>query len=190
VSHAALAAVVREHPVLAQVMARFDAVELPDAWLVAGAVAQAVWNSRAGRPPGYGLKDIDIVYFDGADLSAEAESAHERRLRVLFADLPVRLDVKNEARVHLWYAGKFGQPIQPYRSTADAIATFPTTATSTGVRPGTPALDICAPFGLHDLLAGIVRPNRRQITRDIYGAKVARWRTLWPELTYIDWESA
>jgi hypothetical protein len=190
VSAAALTEIVRRHPLLAAVLARFDAVALPDAWLVAGAVAQSVWNDRSGRPPAWGFKDIDIVYFDAADLSAETEAAHEARLRTLFDDLPAKLDVKNEARVHLWYADAFGHAIEPYRSTADAIGTFPTTATSIGVRPGDGTLRLCAPFGLDDLLGGIVRPNKRQITRAVYEKKTARWRTLWPELTYIPWDES
>lgn len=182
-----IAAVVHGHPLLAVVMDRFASVALPDAWLVAGAVAQAVWNASTGRPPTWGLKDIDIVYFDAVDLSAETEAAHEARLRDLFADLPVKLDVKNEARVHLWYKDVFGNGIDPYRSTEDAIATFPATATSIGVRPGVGALNICAPYGLDDLLGGVVRANKRQITRAVYEKKLARWRTLWPELTYVPW---
>jgi hypothetical protein len=183
-----LAAIVRHHPFLSVVLERFEAVCLPDAWLVAGAVAQGVWNASFGRPPDYGLKDLDIVYFEGADLTAGTEAGHETRLRALFADLPVKLDVKNEARVHLWYKDVFGNGIDPYRSTEDAIATFPTTATSVGVRPDGAMLRFCAPFGLDDLLAGIVRPNKRQITRAVYEKKTARWRTLWPELVYIGWD--
>jgi uncharacterized protein len=68
------------------------------------------------------------------DLSFEAETSHERRLRDLFQHLPIKLDVKNEARVHLWYEDRFGYAIKPYSSSADAIATLPTTATAVGVR--------------------------------------------------------
>ena len=78
----------------------------------------------------FGLKDVDLIYFDEQDLSFEAEASHERRLRDLFQNLPIELDVKNEARVHLWYEDRFGYAIKPYSSSADAIATFPTTATS------------------------------------------------------------
>src|SRR5437899_6635367 len=57
-------------------------------------------------------------------------ASYERRLRDLFQHLPIKLDVKNEARVHLWYEDRFGYAIKPYLSSADAIATFPTTATA------------------------------------------------------------
>ena len=75
---------------------------------VAGAIAQTVWNLAAGHPAERGIKDADLVYFDAADLSAEAEAAHECRIRERFGDLPCKLDVKNEARVHLWYEARFG----------------------------------------------------------------------------------
>src|SRR4029077_1290893 len=46
------------------------------------------------------------------------------------------------------------------------------------------------PFGLDDLFGLVVRPNKRQITRAIYEAKVDRWRPIWPRLTYLPWEEA
>jgi hypothetical protein len=95
--------------------------------------------------------------------------------------------VKNQARVHLWYRRKFGYGIAPYRSVEDAIATFPTTATAVGLRKVGIGYELCAPFGLTDLLGLVVRPNMRQITREIYEAKVERWRRIWPQLTFVPW---
>jgi hypothetical protein len=179
--------IVRSSPALAPVLDRWLEICLPDAWLVAGAIAQSVWNSAFGYEPLHGLADLDLVYFDGADLSEESEARQASRVQQLFASLPLRLDVKNEARVHLWYEAKFGYPIRPYGSAADAIATFPTTATAVGLRPSNKALQTCAPFGLADLLGLVVRPNKTQITRSIYEAKIDRWRRLWPGLSVIDW---
>ena len=99
-----------------------------------------------------------------------------------------KLDVKNEARIHLWYEECFGYAIKPYISSADAIATFPTTATAVGVRRIHGKFECCAPFGLDDLFGLVVRPNKRQITRDIYEAKVDRWRSIWPRLIFLPWE--
>ena len=136
----------------------------------------------------FGLKDVDLIYFDEQDLSFESEASHERCLRDLFQHLPIKLDVKNEARVHLWYEDRFGDAIKPYSSSADAIATFPTTATAVGVRQIRSKFECCAPFGLDDLFSLVVRPNKRQITRAIYEAKVDRWRSIWPRLTFLPWE--
>lgn len=76
----------------------------------------------------------------------------------------------------------------PYTSAMQAIATFPTTATSIGVRPGAEGLALHAPFGTADLFGAIVRPNKAQITRAIYEAKVLRWLAMWPRLKIIEWE--
>ncbi len=75
-----LESLLRQSPILQTIFERWDDVHLPDAWLVAGAVAQTVWNIKHQRDPGAGIKDIDIVYFDAGDLSAEGEVAQEARL--------------------------------------------------------------------------------------------------------------
>lgn len=102
------------------------------------------------------ISDIDLVYSDDNDLSEETEAGHATRVRALFADLGLRIDVKNEARVHLWHAGKFGNVLAPYTSTEDAITTFPTTAMAIGVQPRPDGLHFFAPCGLSDLLGLIV----------------------------------
>ena len=182
-----LEALILASPILGPMTHRWSAIALPDGWLVAGALAQTVWNSLFGFAPEHGLKDVDIVHFDGADLSEAGEKRHEERVRDQFAGGAARIDVKNEARVHLWYEAKFGSPLPPYRSSTHAIETFPTTATAVGVQLGPSGLSVYAPCGLSDLFSATVRPNKVQITRQIYEAKVARWRKLWPRLTILDW---
>jgi uncharacterized protein len=175
---------------LEEILGRFEEVALPDSWLAAGCVAQTIWNLRCRHPAEFGIKDVDLIYFDEQDLSAETETSHERRLRDLFRGVPIKLDVKNEARVHLWYKDRFGYSIKPYSSSADAIATFPTTATSVGIRRVFGSFECCAPFGLDDLFGLIVRPNKRQITRAIYETKIDRWQSIWPGVTFLSWDEA
>ncbi len=183
-----LRSIVLGNPLISTLLDNWDKVALPDCWLVAGAVAQTVWNHASGLPSTHGINDIDIIYFDGVDLSGEAEARHAARIQRAFSDLPVWIDVKNEARVHVWYEEKFGYPIEPYVSAAHAITTFPTTATAVGLRPGDGDLELIAPFGLSDLLGGIVRPNKKQITREIYAQKANRWISVWPNLTVVGWD--
>lgn len=179
--------IVTTSTILGTVLDRWAEIGLPDCWLSGSSIAQTAWNDAFGFPPEHGLADIDLIYFDAADLSDYGEAAQADRIRALFSDLPLRIDVKNEARVHLWYADKFGYPIEPYRSIEHAISTFPTTAGSVGIRPGAAGLSIFAPFGLSDLLNGVVRANKAQIRQAIFDAKVARWRQCWPALTIIEW---
>ena len=182
--------VLAAQPVVTRLLERLPDLELPDWYIGAGCIAQTVWNSAHGFDATFGIKDYDIVYFDGTDLSVEAERDVERRVvETIDADRAVDLDVTNEARVHLWYEQRFGQRIDPYTSSCDAIATWPTTATSVGVRraaSGRP-LEVCAPFGLDDLFAMIVRPNKKLVTREVYEAKSARWLTAWPRLRVMPW---
>ena len=74
-----LEAALRQNRSLWQILRRFDEITLPDAWLVAGAVAQTVWNLSLGRPAELVIKDVDLVYFDATDLSFEAEVAQAQR---------------------------------------------------------------------------------------------------------------
>ncbi len=139
------------------------------------------------KPPTADIVDYDLAYFD-ADLSPEAENEAAARVGKLLADLPVRPDVKNQARVHLWHEARFGYQIRPYASSEDAIATWPTTATAVGVRCVDRTLTAYAPFSTADLFDLVVRPNRVKITPEIYTAKVARWIERWLSLKILAWE--
>lgn len=168
---------------------RAAALGLEQYYIGAGFLTQTVWNALFGNPSGYGIKDIDFVYYDSTDLSFEAENAVIEKVKSRFAGLPIEVDVKNQARVHLWYKNRFGSEIAPYHSLEAAIDTWPTTATAVGVRlqpDGT--LKIYAPFGLNDLFGKIVRPNKAQITKEIYENKVVSWLRKWPELIVIPWD--
>lgn len=161
---------------------------MKDWYLGAGCVAQTVWNELHGFPPESRIKDYDLVYFDGSDLSSEAEDSFAERAALMFKDLGVRVDVKNEARVHLWYRERFGLPIEPYASSEDAISTWPTTATSVGVTSRSGKFEVFAPFGLTDMFTLTVRPNKKQVTKEVYTEKATRWRSMWPKLRVIRWE--
>lgn len=179
--------VLRTHPWIGPLLARWPALQLPDAWLSGSALAQAWWNHRFGFAATHGIADLDLIYFDGADLSAAAEADHAQRIAAGFGALPVRIDVKNQARVHRWYAQRFGRAIAPYQSAHEAIATFPTTAAAIGVRTSGTQLQIVAPHGTDDLLRPLVRANRVLVTATLYRRKRARWRALWPRLTILPW---
>ena len=105
----------------------------------------------------------------------DAERAVEEHANQLLGDLGVAVDVTNEARVHLWYAERFGRSIPPYGSVEQAIATWPTTASSVGITDGPAGFAVCAPFGLSDLFAMVVRPNKAIVSEAVYQAKADRW---------------
>jgi hypothetical protein len=169
------------------ILQRVPRLGLADWYLGAGAVTGTVWNVLHGFDSTSGIKDYDLVYFDPNDLSADGEAATEQRIREVMEEVPVELDVTNEARVHIWYPQRFGRTIPPYRSAEHAISTWPTTASSIGVRLEGDSLVVCAPFGLRDLFAMVVRPNKAIIDAHVYDDKASRWADHWPRLRVLPW---
>jgi hypothetical protein len=178
-----LSAILTATPLLMKVLSVARHLSLPD-WLVfSGAIYQPVLNHLTGRPLDYGIKDYDLAYFDASDLSYEAEDAVIRRVRAAF-DEPLRsmVQVRNQARVHLWFEGKFGEQYPPLSCTAEALERFTSATFAVGVRLEPDyRLHIAAPFGLADLFALRLRPNPRRKT--VHFARTsANVRRRWPEL--------
>jgi uncharacterized protein len=163
-------------------------LELPNWYLGAGAICQTVWNELHGFPLEQGIKDCDLVYFD-EDTNAQAQDRFIHKGKELFANLPLEVELTNEARVHLWYKQEVGKEIRPYTSTEDAINTWPTTASSVGVRYENGKFLVYAPFGLNDMFSMIARPNKTLITHKVYEEKVTRWKSHWPRLQVIPWDA-
>ncbi len=164
-----------------RMMAVLRAVEglgLPDAWAGAGFVRNAVWDRLDGLEAAADV-DVDVVYFDGVDRSAERDVRLEARLGV--ASPGVRWSVKNQARMH----ERNGDPA--YRDTADAIAHWPERCTAVAARSVGGRVELLAPVGVADLLAGIVRPTPAFAGKlDVYRKRVAakNWSARWPRLRF------
>ncbi|WP_245786493.1 nucleotidyltransferase family protein [Lentzea albida] len=179
--------VLTHNEVLTGVLAGAAELDLPGWYLTAGCVVQTVWNVVSGRSAADGILDYDLFYFDASDLSWEAEDAAVRAGRARFADAPV-VEIRNEARVHLWYERKFGVPCPPHDSTESAIDSFAATTCCVGVRVDPDGRwRVYAPHGLSDVFNLVVRPNPVLAPRHVYEAKTARWREQWPELTVLPW---
>ncbi len=178
--------IVRNNRNLRLILERAGELGAPNWYVGGGAVAQTVWNHAHGFLPEYGIKDYDLVYFDAGDTSYEAEDLFIQKSQKIFQGISAPLDIKNQARVHLWHKNHFGVSIKPYQSAEEAIATWPATATSIGVRKNQDGqFKIRAPFGLNDLFAMIVRANKIHATTRIYNEKIERWAGIWPKLKII-----
>jgi uncharacterized protein len=150
-----LTGILRATPQLMQVLRTVRTLGLPD-WLVfSGAIYQPVLNHLTGRGADHGIKDYDLAYFDGSDLSYEAEDVVIRRVAEAFEEpLKSMVEVRNQARVHLWFEARFGERYARLSSTAEALERFTSTALAIGVRlEADDRLYIEAPFGLDDLFA-------------------------------------
>jgi hypothetical protein len=161
-------------------------VDAPD-WLIsAGAVRTAVWDRLHCYESRTELPDLDLGFFDGADLSEGRERQIQRLLEAALPD--EKWDVKNQAAVHLWYPKKFGYPVEPLTSTAAAVATFPETAVCVGLRlRSDDSLVIEAPFGLDDLFGLVHRRNPARVSVEEYHRRLAskRINERWPRVTVV-----
>jgi len=181
-----LAAVLR-NPVVVEVLARAEALGMPDWYLAAGCLFQTVWNVLEGHDPERGISDYDLIYCDPTDLTWDAEDVVIRRCAAAFADLGAEVEVRNQARVHLWYEDHFGVPCAPLRSSPDGVDRYAAHACRVAVRLADGRYEVYAPSGFADLFGFVLRPNPVVAPRSVYEIKAARWATLWPRLRVLPW---
>lgn len=172
------------------ILGGINALALPDPLLASGAIYNTVWNVLTGRPPLTGIKDADIAYFDDSDLSYAAEDAVIRRAMDQFAGSPLPVEIRNQARVHLWFPEKFGTPYPQLRCSADMMLNFASRTHAVAVRLERDGrLSVHAPFGLEDIFAFRITPNVRLDNAATHAEKAARARLVWPELSVVPWPS-
>jgi uncharacterized protein len=186
-----LADIVRADPGLMHVLTTVRGLGLNDWRVFSGAVYQSVWNAVTDRPAGYGRNDYDLGYFD-PDVSWDAEDAVIRRVAAAF-DEPFRseVEVRNQARVHIWFPDRFGEPYEPLTGTDEALSRFVAPAFAVGVRlEADDSISVAAPFGLEDVFSMTLRPNPNRPLAKGWDKAVASARARWPELTVIPPEPA
>lgn len=174
------------NPINRAILTRLPLLGVPDAWLVAGSIYQSYWNALGGRTATDGIKDYDVFYCDPNDLSYEAEDAVLRRAAMVFSDLDALIDIKNQARVHLWFKARFGEDWPAVTSTREAIGRFLVRCTCVGLQPKSDGtLELHAPYGLEELTRGELRANTHSYNRQNMLAKAESYRERWPWLTIV-----
>jgi hypothetical protein len=182
-----LAEIIQEDPLLMAILKGISQLELSGGLLCSGAIYNTAWNVLTGRPRHLGIKDADIVYFDPSDLSYEAEDAVIRLVQAHFSDLPIPVEVRNQARVHLWFPDKFGIAYAQLQSSDDLMLYFATKAHAVAARFEREEVAILAPFGLDDLFSFRLTPNTALANRETHENKARRSMAIWPELTFVPW---
>lgn len=163
-------------------------LDLPNWRIVSGALYQSVWNHLTGRPSGYGLKDIDLFYFDDSDLSYAAEDRVIKSAESRFSALAVPLEIRNQARVHLWYENHFGHPCKPISSCEESIGRFASRTHAVGVWLAAGAgLQLVAPYGVGAIFEMRIVPNPATDNRATHEEKARRHKQLWPEIRIEPW---
>jgi hypothetical protein len=183
---ARLEGILRESTALMTVLTTLAELDPPDWLLFSGAIYQRVLNHLARRDLDYGIKDYDVGYHDASDISYEAEDVVIRRVAQAF-EPPLRemVEVRNQARVHVWFEGKFGEPYTPLTSSAEALRRFVSPMFAVGVRMDRQGrMQIEAPFGLDDLFARRLRHNPSRMSPN-FARVAASAKARWPELDVV-----
>lgn len=174
---------VRENSVNAELLLRLRSLGLRECHLTAGCLFQTVWNRLCGREAQWGVKDYDIFYFDDADTAWEAEDEVIRRVSKAVADLAVNVEVRNQARVHLWYPDRFGGAYPQLRSARDGMDRFLVSCTCVGIEAQSG--NVYAPNGLEELSEGVLRMNPVNATPNLFHQKAESYKARWPWLTVL-----
>ena len=175
------------NPANAEIARRLPSLGLNQCMLTAGCLFQAVWNQQAGHPAAWGVKDYDVFYFD-EDVSWEAENEVINLARQLFHDLDVNLEIKNQARVHLWYAQRFGKAYPRLQTARDGIDRYMVAGTCIGLDVLTG--EVYAPYGLRDVEEGLLRINPLNPHPDLFEHKALSYQARWPWLKIVSDEDA
>jgi uncharacterized protein len=181
---ARMVAMLRGSPAVMRVLETCRDLGLPDWRLVSGAIYGTVWNALTGRPADHGIKDYDIGYFD-PDTSWDAEDAVIKAVdAALPADLVGLVEVRNQARVHLWFESRFGAPYPPLSRTDEALERYLCLAHAVAARlEADGSISLAAPFGLDDVFAMRLRPNPARGQTENRAAKNASILERWPEVS-------
>ncbi len=183
-SQGRLAEILTASPRLMTVLETARELDLPDWMIFSGGIYQTAWNALTGRDPDYGIKDYDLGYFD-PDTSWDAEDAAIVRARQAYRPpLDGLVEVRNQARVHLWFEQRFGEAYAPLIRTADALTRFVSPTFAVGARLSAGGeIEIVAPFGVEDIFALRIRPNPLRPQSGGFDRAARSAQARWPEIT-------
>lgn len=165
-------------------------LNLPNFYIAAGSVFQTIWNYYDNKPINYGIKDIDIIYYDSSKLTKEDEKKIENKIIKHFRNLNMNyeFDVHNEARMHLWKKENENQNINQYKNSEDAISKWIATVHSIGVTKENNNIKVYAPYGLSDIFSKTIRPIKHKYnSKELYDKKVNSWSKRFDNLNIIEW---
>jgi len=206
-----LGEIIKRDPFRMRCLRALRALDLPQGYIGAGFVRNAIWDELHARATPTPLNDIDVIYFSGeinpplsvasADNTLESVpqpqayspnsaaakpglKAQEQAIeRELARMVPqANWQVKNQARMHVAHEHA------PYQNCHDAISYWIERETCVAVRLlANDDLDILAPFGLEANFAGTISINPKYPRPEVFKQRLAtkNWLTVWPLLTLV-----
>lgn len=175
---------------LMDVLHFIDQLSLPNYYIAAGAVFQTIWNYQDHKDLNYGIKDIDVIYYDSSNLSVEQDLNYYQKIQdyVKEKGYSYQVDVSNEARMHLWKEKKDGEKVLPYKNSEDAICRWIATVHAIGITIENERLKVYAPYGLSDLFSRTIRPIKHVgNSKTLYNKKANGWQQRFTHVTIVPW---
>ena len=203
--------IIKRDPFRMRCLRALRALDLPQGYIGAGFVRNAIWDELHARATPTPLNDIDVIYFSGeinppqsvasadntlesvpqpqaySPNSAAANSGLKAQEQAIEHELArmvpqANWQVKNQARMHVAHEHA------PYQNCHDAISYWIERETCVAVRLlANDDLDILAPFGLEANFAGTISINPKYPRPEVFKQRLAskNWLTVWPLLTSV-----
>ena len=164
-------------------------LKLPNFYIAAGSVFQTIWNYYDGKELNFGIKDIDVIYYNNSDLSVEKDLEYYNIINEYVKSNGFNYDVSNEARMHLWkMEHDQGENVEQYKNSEDAMSKWIATVHAIGITKINGNIKIYAPYGLSDIYSRTIRPIKHNgNSKELYDKKVASWKNRFDNLNVIEW---
>lgn len=182
--------IIKQNSDLVTILDYIYELKLPNFYIAAGSVFQTIWNYYDNKPLNFGIKDIDIIYYDPINLSKESEQKLEKTIEDHFkkVGLNYELDIHNEARMHLWKKDNENKNIDQYKNSEDAIDQWIATVHAIGITKENNEIKVYAPYGLSDIFSKTIRPiKHKNNSKELYNKKVASWQKRFENLNIVEW---
>ena len=182
--------IIKQNYDLMLILDYIEKLKLLNCYIAAGSVFQTIWNYYDKKPLNYGIKDIDIIYYDAENLSKKAEKSIEDKIINHFRKINMNyeFDIHNEARMHLWKKANENKGINQYKNSEDAIYQWIATVHAIGITKENGNIKVYAPYGLSDIFSRTIRPIKHKAnTKELYEMKVETWKNRFDNLNIIEW---
>lgn len=183
--------ILKKNKELMEILDYISKLNLPNFYIAAGSVFQTIWNYYDDKDLNYGIKDIDVIYYNNDDLSVEKDLEYYNIINeyAKSKNFNYEIDVSNEARMHIWKMehGQ-GDNVEPYQNSEDAISKWIATVHAIGITKADNEIKVYAPYGLSDIFSRTIRPIKHECnSEELYNKKVAGWKKRFDNLTIIEW---
>ncbi|GFD67562.1 nucleotidyltransferase family protein [Alteromonas sp. KUL106] len=198
--------IIKRDPFKMRCLRALQMLDLPQGYIGAGFVRNAIWDELHEKSTPTPLNDIDVIYFSSdtrrpptvvaqhaneslpktaaQSKRISAEKALEQKIECELARLvpDVSWQVKNQARMHVAHNHA------PYKSCYESISYWIERETCVAVKlTANDGIDILAPFGLVANFAGTISINPKYPRPDVFNERVASksWLNTWPQLKIV-----